>query len=123
VTDFTLYNLTTDGLSTPVSTSVDLLGVDGLACVNEKTALAAISMGAGDVVPAGSTYTYALYFDSTGISTAGYDANSFSIFNDFHVGLLPNLLYSVQAIDGLTGSVLDQKSVPTLPVDGGTMFY
>lgn len=93
--DFDMYNLSTDGLSTTVESSSDvtLFAADGDTCDTtadtnngEDVAYWRIDLTSVETVPAGSTYTFAVYIDSTGASAANDDSISLSIPADPFLG-------------------------------------
>lgn len=81
--DFDLYNLSTTGTTTAVDVDADwsILTTDATVCTDstDEAAYAHLDLTTPQVVPAGTTYTYALYFDSTGASSANDDSIQFSI--------------------------------------------
>ncbi len=83
--DFDLYNLSTTGTTTAIegvdTTDWTLLTTDGTECTDslDLTTHAHLDLTTPQVIPAGTTYTYALYFDSTGASSANDDSIQFSI--------------------------------------------
>lgn len=85
--DFDLYNLSTVGTTTALDAADSewtLLTTDGTECTDstDVTAYAHLSLATAQIVPAGSTYTYALYFDSTGASSVQDDSVQFTLPTD-----------------------------------------
>lgn len=81
--DFDLYNLSTTGTTSAIEADANwtFLTTDATVCTDstDETAYALVDLTTPQVVPAGTTYTYALYFDSTGASSANDDSVQFSI--------------------------------------------
>ncbi len=85
--DFDLYNLSTVGTTTSLDAADaewTLLTSDGTVCTDATDVVhyARLSLATPQIVPAGSTYTYALYFDSTGASSVQDDSVQFSLPTD-----------------------------------------
>jgi hypothetical protein len=101
--DFDLYNLTDDGTTTTLdlSSSTDdndsmteiaastdnpwtLFGTDGVACgtTGADVGFVRLDLPTAEVIPAGSTKTFALYFDSTGASASSDDSLRFDLAAD-----------------------------------------
>ncbi|MFA6131362.1 MAG: hypothetical protein WC730_03840 [Patescibacteria group bacterium] len=103
-TDLDLYNLSTTGTGTVIegvdTTDWTLLTSDGTECTDstDKTTAIHLELTTAQTVPAGSTYTYALYFDSTGASSSADDSVQFGIAGD------PNL--SAWTISARTANVM-----------------
>ncbi len=103
LSDFDLYNLTVDGTATTLDNSSSdthnttvahmsastnnpwtLLKATGAMCDSTDTdvAFVRLDLPTAEVVPAGSTYTFALYFDATGASASNDDSVRFDISTD-----------------------------------------
>jgi hypothetical protein len=83
---FDLYNLSTLGTGTAIDSDADwtFLTTDGTVCTedNDEVTFAQVSFDDENVVPAGSTYTYALYIDLSGISSDPDDSIQVSLAGD-----------------------------------------
>ena len=86
--DFDMYNLSTDGLSDTVEVDADvtMLAADGATCdttadtnAGEDVEYWLIDLTTPETIPAGTTYTFAVYIDSTGASSANDDSIQMSI--------------------------------------------
>lgn len=81
--DFDLYNLTINGMSDSLDagSTWTLFKPSGAPCDNTAADVkfARIAFGTPQIVAKGSTYTYALYFDSTGASSAFDDSIRFDL--------------------------------------------
>ncbi|MBP9828101.1 hypothetical protein KBC55_03010 [Patescibacteria group bacterium] len=85
--DFDLYNLTVDGTSQTLDAADgewSLLTTDGTVCTDDTDVVkfAKLDLATSEVVPAGSSYTFSLYFDSTGASSNDDDSIRFDIGTD-----------------------------------------
>lgn len=85
--DFDLYNLSTTGSGTALDTADtdwSLLTTDATVCtdITDEVVFAHLTLPTSQVIPAGTTYTYALYFDSSGASSSTDDSVQFSIVGD-----------------------------------------
>ncbi|MCH8049300.1 hypothetical protein IH979_01145, partial [Patescibacteria group bacterium] len=119
--DFDLYNLSTTGTTTALDEDADwtLLTSDATECTDstDLTSHALLELGTGDeeTIPAGATHTLALYFDSTGASSADDDSVQFEIPTD-------PILSSASFLAGsdLTGALA--ATATTVPVTSSSAF-
>lgn len=85
VSDFDIYNLSKEGTATALDASSDftLLKATGAVCdtAGADIGFVKLSLTTAEVIPAGTTYTYSLYFDSMGASV-GNDSVQFEITAD-----------------------------------------
>lgn len=113
--DFDLYNLSTNGTTTAVDAASDwtLLDATGGSCSTEVVGYARLALTVPGVIPAGSTYSFALYIDTTGASSADDDSIQVSIDSD-------------TTADFLSESALNESNVTatdtTLTVSDGTNY-
>ncbi len=118
--DLDLYNLSEEGTGTPLDVNADwsLLSVAGAACTTTQADVGFIhlTLTTAELVPAGSTYTYALYFDASGAAAANDDVVQFEIPTD--------PAYSSYVLGG--ANALDEADVAitdtTISVDSGAVF-
>ncbi|MBT4857101.1 hypothetical protein HON52_02840 [Candidatus Uhrbacteria bacterium] len=77
-TDFDFYNLSKEGTSTAVDVNTDWLILKATGAVCDATAadvgFVHLTLATAEVVPAGSSYTYALYMDTTPASATNDDS-------------------------------------------------
>lgn len=99
-TDFDIYNLTTTGVGSALDVDADwtLLASDGTTCTEDTDAVKFVKLAIDDenVVPAGSSYTYALYIDTTYASSASNDSIQIGLAGD---PILSTYLDSADDID------------------------
>ncbi len=85
-TDFDFYNLSKDGTSTALDVNTDWLILKATGAVCDATAadvgFVALALATAEVVPAGSSYTYALYMDTTPASATNDDSLQLTLTND-----------------------------------------
>lgn len=84
--DFDLYNLTTTGTGTALDDDAEWTFVEGATTIDlaqdakvDYVQLEFDTDAEALVVPAGTTYTFALYFDSVGASSTNHDTIQFSL--------------------------------------------
>lgn len=83
--DFDFYNLSTTGTGTALDAADGewaLLGTTGATCSSAEVHYVALDLTTPQIVPAGQTYTYSLYFDTTGASSVNDDSIQVSIVGD-----------------------------------------
>lgn len=84
--DFDFYNLSKEGTSTALDVDADwsLLTSDGSVCTDTVDTVNYIhlTLTTPEVVPAGSSYTYSLYMDSTGASATNDDSIQLELRSD-----------------------------------------
>ncbi|MFH1712546.1 MAG: hypothetical protein ABH846_04930 [Patescibacteria group bacterium] len=115
---FDFYNLTVGGPADLLDSDADWVMNDGLMeCANGSTMLgnARLNLSTPENVPAGVTYTYALYMDTTGASSADDDAIRVDIpqlppFNPF--------IWTDGYMQDISAYLLKN-----LPVSGGTLVF
>jgi hypothetical protein len=117
--DLDLYNLSTDGIGTSLDAADgewSLLTTDGSVCTPDTDVVefAHLTLATAETVPAGSTYTFALYFDSTGASAANDDSVQFSLPLDSFLGAASFLGAST-----LSGGHLITDSILGVAAGGG----
>ena len=118
--DFNLYNLSTDGLSSPLSATVSLWASAGKLCSSTfAPSYVRFNLGTNEDIPAGTTYTYVLYMDSDGASEASDDSLQAGIPSE---SSLPASLDAISWLDE-GGTSHDGSEVTNLPVTGGTMGF
>ena len=85
-TDFDLYNLSKEGTSTAIDANSDwtILKATGAACdaTAADVGFVKVALTTPEVVPAGSSYTYALYMDTTAASASNDDSVQLTLMND-----------------------------------------
>lgn len=119
VSDFDIYNLSKEGTATALDASSDfsLLTATGAACTSTGADIGYVklSLTTQEVIPAGSTYTYALYFDSTGASAVNDDSVQFEIAGD-------PIASSYIALDNTTNESAIAITDTTIDVDSGASY-
>lgn len=113
--DFDIYNLSEQGTSVALDTDAmwAFYGTDGSACSNSQQDIGFVhlTLTTGEIVPAGETYSYALYFDSTGANAANDDTLQFELGSDPVGGIAyvdtSNLAVAVTSATGTTISITD----------------
>ena len=84
--DFDIYNLSKEGTATALDVPADwtLLQTTGADCdtTAREIGFVKLSLTTSETIPAGTTYAYALYFDSTGASSVNDDSVQFEISSD-----------------------------------------
>lgn len=83
--DFHIYNMNKLGTATALDTATTdwvMLGSNGTTCSTADVAFVKLVLPTAEVIPAGSTYAYALYFNSTGASSVNDDSIQFGLASD-----------------------------------------
>ncbi len=84
-TDFHIYNMNKLGTATSLdaaSTEWTLLASTGATCSAAQVSFVKLVLATPEIVPAGTSYAYALYFDSTGASAVNDDSIQFGLASD-----------------------------------------
>ena len=84
-TDFHIYNLNKLGIATSLdtaSTDWTLLASTGAVCATTAVKFVKLILPSAEVIPAGTSYAYALYFDSNGASSSNDDSVQFGLASD-----------------------------------------
>lgn len=116
--DFDMYNLTTDGTSTSLDTADGdwtILKATGAICDGTEATVgfARITLPTVEIVPSGTTHTFALYLDTTGASSSTDD----SIRVDLPVDPINSTYLVVNANGNDTASLA--ATATTINVDTG----
>jgi len=82
--DMDIYNLSKEGTSTALDSDSDwtLLDTSANSCSSEDVGFIALALSTAETIPAGETYTYAVYLDSTGASSTNDDSMQLELSGD-----------------------------------------
>lgn len=123
--DFEVYNLTTIGASSPVLGSIALFAGDGSNCSagSELKYVGLAGLNIGSVaLPAGETYTYAVYMDASDASESHDDTIQFYIPSESEMTSLPNPKHAVLLVDDASNALFGDEVIG-LPLHGHTLSF
>ena len=123
--DIRVYNLSTSGASGSIVEDGYLIDSGGSLCVSEEDDLAYVSffrIGDEDVevIPAGETYTYAVYVDTSGASTDWDDSIQLGIPSREE---MEDLGWESIFMRDASGTSIDASEMDGLPLSGLTITY
>lgn len=121
--DFTLYNLSTDGLSSALPAAVAGYDSSGANCTTSSDpSYLRFTLSSAESIPAGTSYIYVLYINSDGASASSDDALQVGIPYQSELDALGTGLESISWSDD-AGTAHDGTDVVNLPITGGAVGF